>query len=1087
MKNTNKSRIIMGIAFVAGQLPFKRQYIWYKGGRIVMHKLFCTPLGETVRDKFAGQLAEALQQGRGSEVALVLPSSYLLGTVRRGLKEAGMAGHEQPNLLSFDDLVDDIVKRAGHQRHFMSRMTQELLVGRVLAELAEANQLPYFGGIATFPGYIGTVTSLLAEIKRTGASPDEFAAVAEARDWPQKDREIYIIYVAYQALLDELGLVDLEEKYMLAIRELEAGLALPYRQLYISEFYILTPLQLEVVRQLRRVMSIHIGIAFEKNRSEVFAAVEPTYAELVGMGFVPEFKAATGSAPEDLLHLRRALFVTETGSCAADNILLVSCPSREAQMEVAAAKIKALLLKGQVRPEEVAVVVRDTGMYGNFREIGARFGIPISLPREEQLADQPIVRVLLNAARARLENGSRTSVVNLVKSPLIAEALEVDADYLEKLGLKKLITSWEDWFSLLGGELTEEVKQSCRNGLDKLREHIASLPLTGTCAKHTEAMKEVLLRLEVANRLSEAHRQGELSLEALKAGLLGYQKLGETLDAVEEGFNAVGQAERRLSLAEYVKFLRQALAGVTLKLDDYTAQGVRIVSPAGVRGVSFAAVFVLGLTEGEFPVRERENWLFDDGERTILNGLGLNLTTAAFKRSEERLYFAIAAALAGEKLTLCWQEDNQTMPSPYVEEVTRLFDAGSVQRENCTAGQLFPDRYQAVYSPRQLTGRVLLDFYQPGVNPDSNLEAAAEYCFSELLDPDFRRRVEAENQRGKSVLNPFSGAVEPLSADAEAGEEKYSITALESYAFCPFAYFAGKILKLEEWAEKEEIAGLDIIGTVYHETLAAFLRGHLEEKLRPEREAEYWSEIQRVLEDVSERLQDEGVIIPGRTWEYRRRHLERYLRRWLEYEIGQQNAEGLAFTPAYLEWGFGLPLKPGMDAASVDTPLTLAIDGSEVLVNGKVDRIDRAGDKLVVIDYKRKYCPKFNELEAGTDLQAALYIQAAEQFLGQLGVTVAGGGYYSIEACKKEGGMWRSELVEDLPHRSARAAGNLPKEAWDEAQEALRRKIGDFVRGIRAGRFAATPSGDCPRYCPGLDVCRYRSGLKQDAGGDSDG
>ncbi|HMM21895.1 MAG TPA: PD-(D/E)XK nuclease family protein [Selenomonadales bacterium] len=1053
-----------------------------------MHKLFCTPLDGTMREVFAGQLAEALRCGQGREAAMVLPSSYLLGMVRRGLREAGLAGHEQPNLLSFDDLVDDIVRRAGHRRHFMSRMTQELLVGQVLAKLTEAGELPYFGEIAAFPGYIGTVTSLLAEIKRTGASPDEFAAVAEAREWPQKDREIHAVYAAYQALLDGLGLVDLEEKYLLAVRELASGLELPYRRLYISEFYIFTPLQLEIVRQLRRGMSIHIGMAYERNRPEVFAAAEPTYTELVGMGFAPEFKAPAGSAPEDLRHLRRNLFAAQPESCAAaDSIRLVGCPSRESEMETAAAQIKELLLGGSCRPEEVAVVVRDTGLYGSFREVGARFGIPVSLPREERLTDQPVVRVLLKAALARLEGGSRSAVVNLVKSPLIAEAMAIDADYLEKLGLTKLIAAWDDWFSLLDGGAGDEAKSGCRRGLDRLRRQIARLPLAGTCAEHAGAMKELLAGLEVANRLSGSHRQGQLSLQALKAGLLGCQRLDEILDAVAEGFSAVGQAGRVLPLAEYVKFLRQALAGETIKLEDYAAQGVRVVSPAGVRGASFAAVFVLGLAEGEFPVRERENWLFDDGERTILNGLGLSLPTAACRRAEERLYFAVATALAGERLTLCWHEDDQTLPSPFIEEVARLFAAASLRRDTRTAGQWFPEDYQAIYSPAQLTGRVLLDYCRSGTKPDERLAAAAEYCFAELLDADFCRRVEAEARRQNGGTGSFSGAVGPLAGDPAAGAEQYSITALESYAFCPFAYFAGRVLKLEEWAEKEEIAGMDVIGTVYHETLALFLRGHLGETLRPEREAEYWAELLGALEAASERLQGEGAIVPGPVWEYRRRHLAKFLRHWLEYEIGQQNTEGPAFTPAYLEWGFGLPLRPGMDAASVTVPLALECGGAEVLVTGKVDRIDRAGDKLAVIDYKRKYCPKFNELEAGTDLQAALYIQAAERFLGQAGLTVAGGGYYSIEACKKEGGMWRAELAEALPHRSARAAGNLTAESWDDTQAVLRRRIGDFVRGIRAGRFAIAPSGDCPRYCPGAEVCRYRSGSAQDAGGDGDG
>lgn len=347
-----------------------------------MHTLYCTPLGETVRGQFVGALVAALAEGGAAGQAYLLPSSFLLNEVRRDLAAASLRGHEQPNLLTFDGLAAAIVDQSGG-RIFMSRMAQELVVAEVLDELTAAGRLPYFGRIASFPGLVGAVTSLLAEIKRSGASPEEFAAVAEARDWPQKDREISAVYDVYQRRLAARGLADLEEMYFLAAAALRDGAELPYRRFYISEFYILTPLQLELMRGLCRGAAVDIGLVYEKNRPEVFAAVEPTYSGLVGMGFTPVFTAPVRRSRPELEHIRRRLFSPLPETVNGGGIEVLGCPGPAREMALVAGRIKKLLLDGVCRPEEIAVVSRDPAAYAAFREVAAEYGIPVELPREE--------------------------------------------------------------------------------------------------------------------------------------------------------------------------------------------------------------------------------------------------------------------------------------------------------------------------------------------------------------------------------------------------------------------------------------------------------------------------------------------------------------------------------------------------------------------------------------------------------------------------------------------------------------------------------------------------------------------------------
>jgi ATP-dependent helicase/DNAse subunit B len=1051
-----------------------------------MHNLFCTPIGETVRDQFVHDFADALAAGQGREQLFLLPSAYLLNIVREQIRQMGLTGYEQPNLLSFDELAEDIVRRAGGQRR-ISRLTQELLVEKVLDELASADRLPYFRSISAFPGYISTVTSLLAEIKRTGTSPEEFASAAEARDWPEKDREIQAVFAAYQQYLKELELADLEELYFLAIEALSSGrITLPYTKIYISEFYILTPLQLELVGQLRRSTAIDICIAFEKNRPELFAAVEPTYGALVGLGFEPTFMTSTRQTSKTMAHIRANLFAVKSdGLAEAPGFETVSAPQRAKEMSVVAAKIKALLLSDYCHPAEIAVAVRDIASYAAFCDVCTEFGVPVSLPEDLQLLDQPITKLVGASLVARADGGSRQAVLNIVKSPLVENGFRLDADKLERISLNSVIRSWSDWLNLgEDGDRTE-----FGNQLRNIHKAVTRLPLAGTCNSINTALRQYLSSLAIAETLGILYRSGKLSLKQLKTSLLSLKVLDKVLTEMEQSFDMAGQPERKLSLAQYLQYFNKVVLTETIRLEGHNPDGVQVVSPARVRGTTFRTVFVVGLTEGEFPLRDRDSWLYDEKERGILKELGLNLTTTAFRRAEENLFFGAAASLADEQLVLCYQEDAETMPSPYVEEVASLFVPGAVKQTIYTISDLLPADYGAIYSTRELAARTLWDITNEQRNLNVVAQTAKHFVFTNLLDHDFSRRQAAEQERSSQKYGLYEGVIQPSFAAASLQEDKsISITALEDYAKCPFAYFAKRLLGLSEWEEKVEDTGHDIIGTIYHEVLALFLRGHADRPLFAADKDEYSAELVTILDQVCERFAADGKIIIGNWWKYQYRRLKTVLREWLAFEIEQQDSTGLQFLPRYFEWAFGMPLTESSDKASVERPLQIAVDGRQVNIMGKVDRIDVCGDKCIVVDYKRKSCPKFRDLEKGIDLQIALYIMAVDNLLGGEGCQVAGGGYYSVEGLKKEGGMWRQETAESIGHRAAKDVGNLDEQQWLDLQQALGKQVVSYVESIRAGRFIVNPAVDCPSYCVAKEICRYRARRNQKVpGGELDG
>ena len=136
----------------------------------------------------------------------------------------------------------------------------------------------------------------------------------------------------------------------------------------------------------------------------------------------------------------------------------------------------------------------------------------------------------------------------------------------------------------------------------------------------------------------------------------------------------------------------------------------------------------------------------------------------------------------------------------------------------------------------------------------------------------------------------------------------------------------------------------------------------------------------------------------------------------------------------------------------------VVIDGpaGKLHVRGRIDRLDRAGDAIIVIDYKsggNQFKPE--DLLEGRSLQMLVYIQAAERLLAQRGerAQVAGGAYWHISTRKTSGEVVaQSEVLDtardNLHYRVERAGRGVCRHAeqadgWREVRVHLLRLSDD--------------------------------------------
>lgn len=468
-------------------------------------------------------------------------------------------------------------------------------------------------------------------------------------------------------------------------------------------------------------------------------------------------------------------------------------------------------------------------------------------------------------------------------------------------------------------------------------------------------------------------------------------------------------------------------------------EGSILVAPVfHARGLSFRAVVLLGLSEGEFPAAEREDPLLREEDRALLRERGLSLEPRL--RGEEATLFYEAITRARERLLLCrpyLADDGQRWrPSPYWRHLQRLVDA-PVQRVH--PGGISPDEAASAQE-------FVVAAAQAGIPP------ALQEKNGPIGTGWQAALAGAEVARARLTRRPnslYEGNLSPLVSALTiryGPDHIWSSSRLETYAKCPLHFYVAHVLHLEPRTLPRE--GLDrlILGSIYHRVLEEVYRRAPSNPL---------SVLAEVARTVFADAPDEYGFRPTPLWAQQQREFLRVL----EKTIVALEEIRAGYEPYAQELPFGVHGEPPLTLQRPASSIQYQASSTGIQIRGYIDRVDRAPDgSLRVIDYKAGSSRiSARELKQGTRLQLPLYALAVQDAMG-LG-PVADGFYWHI------GSASPSYL------RLERYEGGV-----EGAAEVTIGYVMAYVAAVREGRFAPTPPDHgCPDHCPAVGFCwRYR-------------
>ena len=256
--------------------------------------------------------------------------------------------------------------------------------------------------------------------------------------------------------------------------------------------------------------------------------------------------------------------------------------------------------------------------------------------------------------------------------------------------------------------------------------------------------------------------------------------------------------------------------------------------------------------------------------------------------------------------------------------------------------------------------------------------------------PFFRQSRLASQARWSGKLTRYDGLVvgegdEGLRARLDPLAARFPVSAsrLATYARCGFLYLLQNVLRLQPAPEPEERRRIDPLerGDLFHRVAERYLRELRDRGELPVRDTD--AARARLAEMAEEAL--EGLVMgsPPRftlLWQREKRKFHETVRGWLEREA----AAAAKSTPAHFELSFGLGRERDEEEPHDPEPLAIDLgDGRSLRVSGKIDRIDRRADGLVLRDYKTGRAPRDDGgvFRGGRQLQIPFYVLAAAKLL----------------------------------------------------------------------------------------------------------
>lgn len=922
-------------------------------------------------------------------------------------------GH-RAKILSFRRMTHRVFTEVGGlTREHMNAAGRSMLLHSLLQK--SKGELQIYGKAASSQGFVEKISSLIVELKNDCIAPEELAAASkqvQEEVLKKKLMDISLIYREYEEAIHQ-NYIDTEDDLELLYDKMDDTTMFDGAELYFDEFTGFTAQQYRIIEKLmvkcRRINVALIsdgstGGSSNTQEGDLFqetSETEETLLRLAAQLHIPlDEPVRLHSIPEsryknnhELLHLEQQLYAYPYKPFLEKNdaISIYKAANIYEEVEEAAREISRLVKSNvngeeeQIRYRDILVATRDLPRYESLiRAIFSAYEIPCFIDQRREIGSNPFILFVTSLIECFSKNWTYESVFRCLKTGVLKiddEELSQLENYVLSSGIRGKRWFEEHWeyavsYDFYSRQRTEEEEQKMER-INKTKNEIIAIlgKLYHTLQNHKQckqyciAFYEFLEEQDIPERLNEYIRY--FTDRRMQDKVNEYSQIWSVLvEVLEQAVEVLGETE--LTLEEFGNILALGFSEFSTGSIPPSVDVTTVGSIDRMRSHKTKALIILGANDGVLPKVQSDEGTLNDLDRETLKQLGLNMAKGTKARAfEEQFLIYKALVLPTEKLRISYpvgDHDGKTMrPSMILSRLKRIFP--QLMEESNLTEELNP------YSELKNLWAALPAFHEMILHSRPGMKASPIWSNLQSLfsaREDFRIRAERAAE-GYEYSNLAKELNQERAAALYGKDPVFSVSRLEKYAQCPFAYFIKYGLKARD--RKIYSTSSPDIGTFLHNVLDEFSQLLQKEQMS-------WKEVNRdfcsqgVQVIVSQMMEK----LPGNVLESsaRYRQLTVRLKRLLTTALTviAEHIKRSDFVPSGFEEGFGPNQKYPPILIELD-------DGQQIKLAGRIDRIDfmeqEAGKETYVriLDYKSGNKDiKLMDVFYGLQLQLLTYLEA---------------------------------------------------------------------------------------------------------------
>ena len=375
----------------------------------------------------------------------------------------------------------------------------------------------------------------------------------------------------------------------------------------------------------------------------------------------------------------------EDGDSQVQQVMVMNTVGPDDELTVVCKEILNLVETHDYSVDEIGIVARSLEPYrSSLHRIFQQHRVPFTSSAEESLIQEPIIKILLQLSSLSLSDFYWRDVLDVLTSPYyrIERLGSVQEDIrpelwqaaIRTMGITRGENQWKRLETVLqmSGEINRPPHQ------DDIQDHIPvdpiqirlldnlvgqlvadcrALPIQGSPGELTEAFVSLIQAHLAVPGLNGSQ---EITRDSVKQ-----QDLATAIQNVFDSLRQLDLVEQSVTWENWTRLFKRALHTFGIPIGSGHHQGVRVLDAMSARGLSFRAVFLLGMNEKGFPrVIQEDAFLRDRHRRVLGETFGYKIDEKLVGYDEERLLFALLRHAARQRLYLLYQRADQEGRSP---------------------------------------------------------------------------------------------------------------------------------------------------------------------------------------------------------------------------------------------------------------------------------------------------------------------------------------------------------------------------------------------------------------------------------------